>query len=169
MRAGYTELSRRRLTANTGHLVLRRPVLRSGGRGCFRVSSNDQRHSLARRRPFTFSLTQRRESVRAPLHRVDAIRRPGDGGFDGAGMRSLLVILIFFALTEPASACRRFSIWHYNFPQPPCPIVSSEAQAAPARAAPDIPLPDLTEIIWGETGDGRLTAIGKLRVLSSGR
>ena len=37
----------------------------------------------------------------------------------GAGMRSLLVILIFFALAEPAAACRRFSIWHYNFPQPP--------------------------------------------------
>ena len=84
-------------------------------------------------------------------------------------MRSLLVILIFFALMESASACRRFSIWHYNFPQPPCPIASSEAQAAPAPAAPDIPLPDLTEINWGETGDGRLIAIGKLRVLSGGR
>ena len=84
-------------------------------------------------------------------------------------MRSLLVILIFFALAEPAAACRRFSIWHYNFPQPPCPIASPEAQAAPAPAAPDIPLPDLTEIIWGESGDGRLVAIGKLRVLSSGR
>ena len=30
-------------------------------------------------------------------------------------------------------------------------------------------LPELTEIIWGETGDGRLVAIGKLRVLSNGR
>jgi hypothetical protein len=83
-------------------------------------------------------------------------------------MRSLLVTLILFALAEPAVACRRYSIWHYNFPQarlsdPP------EAQAAPAPPAPDIPLPDLTEINWGEIGDGRLTAIGKLRVLSSGR
>jgi hypothetical protein len=34
-------------------------------------------------------------------------------------MRSLLVILIFFALAEPAAACRRFSIWRFNFPQPP--------------------------------------------------
>ena len=59
------------------------------------------------------------------------------------------------------------SIWHYNFPQPPCPIASPKAQAAPAPAAPDIPLPDLTEIIWGETGDGRLTAIGKLQVLAA--
>ena len=58
------------------------------------------------------------------------------------------------------------SIWRYNFPQPPCPIASPEAQAAPA---PDIPLPDLTKINWGETGDGRLTAIGKLRLLSNGR
>jgi hypothetical protein len=84
-------------------------------------------------------------------------------------MRSLLVILIFFALAEPAAACKRFSIWHYNIRQPPCPIASSEAQAAPAPAAPDMLLPDLTEINWGETGDGRLTAIGKLRVLSGGR
>jgi hypothetical protein len=83
-------------------------------------------------------------------------------------MKALLVILIFFALAEPAAACRRFSIWHYNFPQP-CPIARPEAQAAPAAAVPDIPLPDLTEITWGETGDGRLAAIGKLRVLSSGR
>jgi hypothetical protein len=85
-------------------------------------------------------------------------------------MKSLLVILTFLALAEPAAAaCRRFSIWRYNFPQPPCPIASPEAQAAPAPAVPDIPLPDLTEIIWGETGDGRLVAIGKLRVLGSDR
>ena len=83
-------------------------------------------------------------------------------------MKALLAILLFFALAEPAAACRRFSIWHYNFPQP-CLIARPEAQAAPVPAAPDIPLPDLTEIIWGETGDGRLAAIGKLRVLSSGR
>jgi hypothetical protein len=83
-------------------------------------------------------------------------------------MRSLLVILIFFAMAEPAAACRRFSIWHYSFPQP-CPIARPEVQAATAPPAPDIPLPDLTEINWGETGDGRLTAIGRLRVLSSGR
>jgi hypothetical protein len=63
---------------------------------------------------------------------------------------------------------KRFSIWHYNFRQP-CPIAYPGAQAAPAPAAPDMPLPDLTEITWGETGDGRLVAIGTLRVLSSGR
>jgi hypothetical protein len=83
-------------------------------------------------------------------------------------MKALLAILLFFALAQPAAACRRFSIWHYDFPQP-CPIAGAEAQAATMPPAPDIPLPDLTEINWGETGDGRLTAIGKLRVLSSGR
>jgi hypothetical protein len=87
----------------------------------------------------------------------------------GTEVRSLLVIPIFFALAEPAAACRRFSIWHYNFPQPPCPIASPEAQAAPTPVAPDIPLPNLTEINWGETGDGRLAAIGKLRALSGAR
>jgi hypothetical protein len=80
-------------------------------------------------------------------------------------MKVLLAVLLLFALAQPASACRRFSIWHYDFPQP-CPVASPDAQAAPA---PTIPLPDLTEINWGETGDGRLIAIGKLRVLISGR
>jgi hypothetical protein len=80
-------------------------------------------------------------------------------------MKALLAILLFFAPAQPAAACRRFSIWHYDFPQP-CPIARPEAQAVPA---PDIPLPDLSKITWGETGDGRLTAIGKLRILSSGR
>ena len=37
------------------------------------------------------------------------------------------------------------------------------------EAAPDMPLPDLTEITWGETGDGKLAAIGTLRALSDGR
>jgi hypothetical protein len=83
-------------------------------------------------------------------------------------MRSLLVILIFFAPADPAAACRRYSIWHYNFPQP-CLSDRPVAQAAPAPPAPDIPLPDLTEITWGETGDGRLAAIGMLRALSNGR
>jgi hypothetical protein len=68
-------------------------------------------------------------------------------------MRSLLAILIFFALAEPAAACRRFSIWHYNFPQP-CSVARPEAQAAPAPAAPDIPLPDLSEITWAKPATG---------------
>jgi hypothetical protein len=83
-------------------------------------------------------------------------------------MKALIAILLFFALGEPAAACRRFSIWHYNFPQP-CRIARLEAQAAPTLGAPDMPLPDLTEIIWGETGDGKLAAIGMLRALSDGR
>ena len=63
-------------------------------------------------------------------------------------MKALLALLLFFALAQPAAACRRFSIWHYNFPQP-CLIARPEAQAALMPAAPDIPLPDLTEINWG--------------------
>ena len=83
-------------------------------------------------------------------------------------MKGLLAILLFFALAEPAAACRRFSIWRYNFPQP-CPIARPEAQAEPAAAALDIPLPDLTEINWGENDDGRLAAIGRLWALSGAR
>jgi hypothetical protein len=33
----------------------------------------------------------------------------------------------------------------------------------------EIPLPDLTEITWGETGDGRLAGIAMLRALNGGR
>jgi hypothetical protein len=47
-------------------------------------------------------------------------------------------------------------------------LPSRSLRAAASRGASDIPLPDLTEINWGETGDGRLAAIGKLRVLSGG-
>jgi hypothetical protein len=53
-------------------------------------------------------------------------------------MKGLLAILLFFALAEPAAACRRYTIWRYNFPQP-CPIARPEAQAAPVPAAPNIP------------------------------
>ena len=83
-------------------------------------------------------------------------------------MKALLAILLFFAPAEPAAACRRFSIWHYNFPQP-CLIARPEAQPAPQPVAPDMSLPDLTEITWGETGDAKLAAIGMLRALSDGR
>jgi hypothetical protein len=116
--------------------------------------------------PSPFSLTQRREPFQAPRPRLDAILRRGGSGLNGTGMRSLLVILVFFTLAEPAAACRRYSIWHYNFPQP-CLSDRPMAQAAPA--ALDIPLPDLTAINWGETGDGRLAAIGRLRALSGAR
>ena len=30
-------------------------------------------------------------------------------------MKALLAILLFFALAQPVAACRRFSIWHYDF------------------------------------------------------
>ena len=55
-------------------------------------------------------------------------------------MKALLASLFFFA--QPASACRRFSIWHYDVPQP-CPIARPDAQAAPAPSTPKLPLPAL--------------------------
>jgi hypothetical protein len=57
-------------------------------------------------------------------------------------MRSLLAILLFFAPAEPAAACRRFSIWHYNFPQTlsdRSPGGSSRGCAVRARYAPARP------------------------------
>jgi hypothetical protein len=83
-------------------------------------------------------------------------------------MKAPPAILLFFALTQPASACRHFSIWHYNFPQP-CPIASPAAKPAPAPAAPDIPLPDLSNINWGEAGDERLVAAARRRALGGDR
>jgi hypothetical protein len=55
-------------------------------------------------------------------------------------MKALLAILFFFALAQPASACRRFSIWHYDVPQP-CPIARPDAQAAPAPSTPKLHCP----------------------------
>jgi hypothetical protein len=69
---------------------------------------------------------------------------------------------------QPASACRHFSIWHYDFPQP-CSIARSAAKTVDVPAAPEIPLPDLTDIDWGEAGDERLAATAILRALSGGR
>ena len=85
-------------------------------------------------------------------------------------MKTLLAVVLFVALTQPAaSACRRYSIWHYNYPQPPCPVAAPGGVIAPAPGTQDIPLPSLTDILWGETGDIRLVAAAKLRALSGSR
>jgi hypothetical protein len=68
-------------------------------------------------------------------------------------MNVLLAVLLFFGLAQPAAACRRFSIWHYSFPEP-CPIARAENRAAPAPTASDIPLPDLTEITCAKPAMG---------------
>jgi hypothetical protein len=114
---------------------------RSGGRRSLRVTSSEPRHSRGRRRrPFTFPWDGSRVSRSSAAPSRGYNPTVGRQWIEWAGMRSLLAILIFFALAEPAAACRRFSIWHYNFPQP-CLIARPEAQTAPAPAAPDIPCP----------------------------
>src|ERR1700722_9104507 len=45
-------------------------------------------------------------------------------------MKALLAILLFFALAQPAAACRRFSIWHYDFP----PTLPDRSRGGPSRA-----------------------------------
>ena len=90
-------------------------------------------------------------------------------------MKAPIVIaatLILLALASPAFACHRFSIWAFNYPQPRCPLagqrVKVPAPSTKAQPALDIPLPDLTQIIWGDVGDERLRAITLLRGLSNG-
>jgi hypothetical protein len=78
----------------------------------------------------------------------------------------LAAVLLLFS--TPAEACHRFHHWAYPFPQR-CPSAGPESQAVPVPASVEIPLPDLTEITWGETGDARLAAIAMLRALNGGR
>ena len=74
-------------------------------------------------------------------------------------------VLILLMLTSPASACHRFSFWAFNYPQPRCPLAGQKigASALPTPSAPDIPLPDLSQITWGDVGDERLRAVALLR------
>jgi hypothetical protein len=83
-------------------------------------------------------------------------------------MKALLAILLFFALSQPASACRHFSIWRYNFPQP-CPIGSPTAKTASEPVTQEIPLPALNNIDWGKVGDDRLAAVARMHALNGGR
>ena len=82
-------------------------------------------------------------------------------------MKALLAAILLLFSTS-AEACHRFHYWAYPFPQR-CPSAGPEAQAIPVPASAEIPLPDLTEITWGETGDGRLAGIAMLRALNGGR
>jgi hypothetical protein len=67
---------------------------------------------------------------------------------------ALLAILFFFALAQPTSACRRFSIWHYDVP----PTLSDRSPGRPSRACaitPKLPLPALkcrtASRVWQKT------------------
>jgi hypothetical protein len=70
-------------------------------------------------------------------------------------MVAFIAALVAILASEPASACRKFSIWRFPYPQrcsTPKPV---EAKVT----APDgaIPLPDLTPIT-GKTPDGEMRA-----------
>jgi hypothetical protein len=64
--------------------------------------------------------------------------------------------LLMLAMVTPASACRHYSIWGFRWAQR-C------SASTPARAAPvpptspvrdtDMPLPDLTPVVWGDDPD----------------
>ena len=79
--------------------------------------------------------------------------------------------LVLLAPASPAFGCHRFSTWRFPFPQPRCPLsgqrVKVSAPSSKAQPALDIPLPDLTPIIWGDVGDERLRAITLLRALNN--
>jgi hypothetical protein len=57
-------------------------------------------------------------------------------------MRLVVTPLLLLTLVEPASACHRFSRWHYPWPQQ-CNVVLPPASAGKVPE-PEIPLPALT-------------------------
>jgi hypothetical protein len=67
---------------------------------------------------------------------------------------------VFLLATGPASAaCHRYSIWHYPWPQRcqrdevyPTKTIHAEPEA-PLTSVKEIPLPFLTDIVWGNAPD----------------
>jgi hypothetical protein len=92
-----------------------------------------------------------RDGVNGRLNRPStrtAVERSADMSCDESAPRHHLLF------AQPASACRRFSIWHYDAPQP-CPIARPDAQAAPAPSTSKLPLPALkcrtASRVWQKT------------------
>jgi hypothetical protein len=63
-----------------------------------------------------------------------------------------LTYTVLLLLVAPASACRHYSIW--GFPWAQRCSVSTPVRAVPVTPTPpvdtDMPLPDLTAVIWGD-------------------
>ena len=65
-------------------------------------------------------------------------------------------VLLMLAAVAPASACRHYSIW--GFPWAQRCSVSTPVRAVPVTPTPpvrdtDMPLPDLTPVVWGDDRD----------------
>jgi hypothetical protein len=97
-----------------------------------------------------FERATRRRPILDNLKRCNCRHVGEPGAFTRGRTLALIAALVALIAAGPAYACRRFSIWHFPWPQrcsAPKPV---EAKAP----APDgaIPLPDLTPIT-GETPD----------------
>jgi hypothetical protein len=73
-------------------------------------------------------------------------------------MRLVVAPLLLLTLVEPASACHRFSRWHYPWPQR-CKVDAVLPPTAPETVPQsEIPLPDLTPIGKGQEADEAMRA-----------
>src|SRR4029077_14555125 len=85
------------------------------------------------------------------------------------------VVSIILCYTAPVeAACHKYSVWHYNFPQP-CSRTFQPRQTVavlpPERIVPnqehaqeriEVTLPNLDDIVWGQWGDDQLRALALL-------
>jgi hypothetical protein len=90
-------------------------------------------------------------------------------------MKKLVLLFAIVALVpDPAiAACHHFSRWAFPFPQR-CHVFASVPRDGlkyplpPQRERIDIPVPDLSNIDWGKTGDDSLRGLALLRSLYNG-
>ena len=109
--------------------------------------------------------------VRRSLSSAPRLRRP-----------CILLVLAVLTASPATAKCHLFSVWHYPKPQKCFTALASLRYRADlvheVRTEPEsrtnqeiipIPLPDLSNIVWGEIGPEELRAIALLRELYNGR
>jgi hypothetical protein len=78
----------------------------------------------------------------------------------------LALALLIASGASPAEACRLHSIWHYPWPQRCAVAHPSRAsiQEKKAEVQPEMPLPSLAAIDWGEPADDEARGRLELKV-----
>lgn len=92
--------------------------------------------------------------------------------------RAIIAALAMLVAIDTASACHRFSRWYYPYRQT-CRVTALAPASIRSRARIDvalpvprpigIPLPDLTNIDWGQLPDDELRGRLLLRVILNGK